>query len=196
MRNKIREISYFICLMVLFWINLPCSALNSSDNIKISGQLTQNRYQLTSEIEKLFKQNLNLGECIIYTRVPRGLIVSICSTLFFEEGHDVILESSKPLLSKIAQLLKFLDKSCIIESNTAYNSVDKSDYTTNWELSTVRADEIADYLIKVEKINPQKIQAIGFGELMPFSSNVSYKNNMDKRIDFVIINYEKENPLN
>lgn len=197
MRNKIRRIKYFIYFIILSGFIIPTFASEISQNShQITGQLTQNKYNQSSNIEDLFSKNLNLGNCIIYTKVPRGLVVSICSTVFFDEGQDILLESSKTILSTIAQILKTMNKSCSIESNTAYNSYEKSKYKSNWELSTVRAGKIADYLIKVEKVNPQKIHAIGFGEFMPFKSNVDYKNSMDKRIDFVILNYEKENPLN
>ena len=198
MRNKITGIKYFICFIILSGFSFfAVSFANIPEySQKIAGQLTQNNYSRTSDIERLFAGSLNLGDCIIYTKVPRGLIVSICSTIFFEEGQDKLLDSSKPVLSKIAQILKFINKECSVESNTAYKSWEKSNYKSNWELSTVRAGKIVDYLIKVEKISPQKINAIGFGEVMPFSSNVHYSNNMDRRIDFVILNYEKQEPLN
>lgn len=193
MRNKITGLLYFICFIILSGISSPLFALGHGfdENIKISGQLTENKYNKTSDIEQLFSQNLNLGDCVIYTKVPRGLIVSICSTIFFDEGQDILLDNSKPILSKIAQILKFINKECSIESNTAYTSWEKSKYKSNWELSTVRAGKIVDYLIKVEKVHPQKINAIGFGEFMPFSSNVHYSNHMNRRIDFVILNYER-----
>lgn len=195
MKNKILRSICFIYLAVLF-CTLECFAQNLNSTQPIIGQLSQNTYPQSSEIEKLFQQNINLGDHIIYTRVPRGLIVSIPSTLFFKEGEDKILESSKPLIIQIAKILKILDKPCIIESNTDYILSDNKKYRNTWELTTVQADNIAQYLIKTGDINSKKIRSIGFGELMPYNSNVSYKNTMNKRIDFVIINYEKENPLN
>ncbi len=55
----------------------------------------------------------------------------------------------------------------------------------NWELSAVRADKIAEYFIKVKKLNARNIQSIGLGDISPVIEN------MNNRIDFVIINYDK-----
>ena len=56
-----------------------------------------------------------------------------------------------------------------------------------------RANNIADYLIYCGKIPTERVFPLGFGELMPFKENVSNKiTGFDKRIDFVIFDYEYE----
>lgn len=194
MKNKIKELTYFIFFTVLLGIYTGCYA-STQEPTKISAKLTQSYYAPTLEIEKLFKEKLNLDQSVIYTKVPRGLIVSISSSVFFEDGQDELLETSKPILHKIGELLNNLHNKCIVEGNTEHDTYKKSEYKTNWELSTIRSDKIVEYLIKTENVHPKKIDAVGFGEIMPFKNNVSYKGNMNNRIDFVIINYEQIKPL-
>lgn len=195
MKKIIRKFLYFICLTAIYGINIQCNALDNNSNLKIRGNLTQNYSIPTIEIETIFRTQLKLGSSVIYTKVPRGLVVSIDSSIFFNEGQDKLLDSSKPVLYIIATILKTINNQCIVEGNTDANSWENSNYASNWELSTVRAGKIVDYLVKVEKVNPHRINAIGFGEMIPFYDNLNYKQNMNKRIDFVIINYEKQKPL-
>ena len=86
--------------------------------------------------------------------------------------------------------MKYINKPCVIEGNALTQS--DTDTLSNIELSVIRADEIVEFMIKNNGIDPKILRAIGFGNIMPFNDNVSYKGHLDKRIDFVILNYEFE----
>ncbi len=181
MKNKIRKLLYFIYLIILSGFILPCLGL---ENLTKTGYIQNS----TENIENIFKNNIPVKDSIIYSQVPRGLVVSLDSFLFFDQNSDEILESSKCLLDIIGEILKFIDKPCIIESNISKNTYQNSCYRSDWELTMVRAEKIADYFIKTLKIPPEKIRAAGFGSMMPFDDNVSYQGNLNHRIDFVILN--------
>lgn len=186
MRNFYEKILYYLCLITLVGIGNPSFSLEiNTDKTKISGQLIQNTELSIDDIEQLFKQNLQLKDSVIYNQVPRGLIVSINSSVFFDEGADELKEYSKQTLDIIGKMIKSIDKPCVIEGHTKYNSLKNADYTHNWEISTVRAEKIVDYLIKNSKLNPKKIRAIGFGEMIP-QNTYTIKENSNARIDFVI----------
>lgn len=182
MKNKIGKLKYFIYLIILSGLLSPCVAL---ENQTATGYI-QNT---TEDIETLFRNNIPLKDSIIYTQVPRGLVVSLDSLLFFDQNSDELLECSKCLLDIIGDILLFIDKPCIIESNTQKNTYQNTCYRSDWELTMIRAEKIADYLIKTRKIPPEKIRAAGFGAIMPFDDNVSFKGNLNRRIDFVILNW-------
>ena len=191
-RLKYTLFIFFLSVTILYFANIKVYAIDNKVEAKISANLTHNYYGPTIEIEKLFRENINLGEHVKYTIVPRGLIVSIASSVFFEDGHDEILESSKPVLTSIAQILKSLNNDCIVEGNTEFYTYQDSEYQSNWELSIVRAEKITDYLIKTEQVNPLSITSVGFGEFDPIKNGIGIRND---RIDFVIINYDKIVPL-
>lgn len=175
--------------MVAFPIDCP---LPQNKSLKV--KLEHSSLGSSKNIENLFKQQLPKNQSVIYTKVPRGLVVSFKSEVFFSENEVELLESSKSILHVIANILKKLSNECIIESHFVNENL-KTPYRYNWELTTIRADKIVQYLISEEKINPKKIEAIGFGEMMPFFDNVNSSANLNRRIDFVIINYEKVEPL-
>lgn len=142
------------------------------------------------KLESLFKAFIPLKNGIIYTKVPRGLIISIDETLFFNPSEARIKESSLYILDIIAETLKNLPNYCVIEDHTLDNDLSESEFKENWELSMMRSSNIAEYLIECKKISPDKLFALGFGEYMPFKDNVSDDRGIDKRIDFVILEYE------
>lgn len=138
-------------------------------------------------IESLFKSALPDG--VIYTKVPRGLIMSIDEKNFFNDCDTCIKGSSLGMLDSIANILKSIPNYCVIE-NHSQNELCSEDLE-QWEISSVRSSNIAEYLIKAQGVEPDKIFDIGFGETMPFRENVTpNKKGFDNRIDFVIIEYE------
>lgn len=136
-------------------------------------------------LETMFKKEL--PKEVIYTKVPRGLVISMDETLFFDDCDDKIKTSSLYILDKIALVLKKLPNYCVIEDHVQKDLCGIED----WELSMMRSANLAEYLVRYKNIPSDKIFDIGFGETMPFKDNVSpYVNGFDNRVDFVIIDYE------
>lgn len=179
MKNKIRD-KYFICFAILFIV------------FELRGY-TQNigsvRLTTTKSIENLAKHEI-ISEDVIFTVVPRGLVISVATDDIFHYGGIMIKDSAHELLKNIADVIKKADKPCVIEGNAlTQNDMDE---ISNIELSLMRADAIAEFFIKYCGISPNSLRAIGFGNMMPFDDNVSYKGHLNKRIDFVILNYEAD----
>lgn len=141
----------------------------------------------TENLETLFKKNLPDG--IIYTKVPRGLIISIDENIFFNDCDSKIKESSLNILDTFASLLKTISNNCVIENHS--QEVSCRENLEAWELSSVRSANIAEYLVKCNNVPPEKIFDIGFGETMPFKENVNPSGkSLNNRVDFVLIEYE------
>ena len=146
-------------------------------------------YQL-QKIKDDFYNILPKNGTIIYTEVPRGLILSIDEAIFFHPGSYAIKPSGTKLLDSISFVLQNYDNNCVVESHTDEILSENSIYKQDWELSIARANAIADYLVKNGKIKPERVFPLGFGEMMPFKENVSQKGFSDKRVDFVIFDYD------
>ncbi len=175
-----------IYLIVLFLILLFCSGFSNQElNIVFSYQPNVDR------LETIFKTYLPIKEGILYTKVPRGLIVSIDERYFFNEGETRIKESSLCILDIIIVLLHKLSNYCVVEDHTETDIFLDSSYKQTWELSLVRSSNIVEYMIECGKLPSTRLFALGYGQYMPFLDNVSKdKNGMNNRIDFVIIEYE------
>lgn len=142
------------------------------------------------QIQNAFTQVLPQKETIVFTKVPRGLILSIAEEEFFSPLDYNIKPDGKQLLNSIILVLQELTNDCVIESHTDETIPHESEYNYDWELSIRRANNIAAYIVKNGKINPSRVFPLGFGEIMPFKENVSPKGFQDKRVDFVIFDYE------
>lgn len=180
-----RVIIFFLILVVFF-----CTGYSESvTDIFVSYQPNVDR------LETIFKTYLPSSIEIVYTKVPRGLIISINEDCFFNDGEARIKESSLIILDTISAVISKLSNYCIVENHTEANNLKDSYYDENWELSLVRADNIIQYMILYGKVPSEKLFALGYGEFMPFKDNVAPLNkqicyNPDKRIDFVILEYE------
>jgi len=137
-----------------------------------------------------FKEKLPLGSnSAAYTKVPRGLIVSIADEKFFQHNSAKLTDEGKELLNIIAGILKNFSNKCAIETHTDEIPQEKTAYRESWEISIRRANVITEYLIKCCNINTERLYPIGFGEVMPFNDSVSSEKFTDNRIDFVIFDY-------
>lgn len=141
-------------------------------------------------IQNSFMSVLPRKNSIAYTKVPRGLVLSIAEDEFFPPDKYSIKASGKEMLNKIIYVLQKYDNDCVIESHTDEILSNDSIYTYDWELSIARANAIADYIVKVGKVQSGRVFPLGFGELMPFKDNVSQKGFSDRRVDFVIFDYD------
>lgn len=181
--------AFFIVTLLFIMLNFPLLSYAENNTIYISTAVNSPVAKIKARIIELMPKDAN----IIYTFVPRGLIISVDENHFFTGESINIKCSGASILNGIAKVLKEIENDCTIESHTEGHSNNMGVYRTNWEISMARANSIADYFIYCQKIPSTRIFPLGFGELMPFKNNVSKKHiGYDKRIDFVIFDYEHE----
>lgn len=174
---------------------LLISALIILEQIAISAQqvnvyMNVNFDARAAFITAKFKETLPLNPTeVMYTKVPRGLIVSIPEEKFFQKGSTQLTDEGKTLLQAIGVILKSFTNKCAIESHTE-EPLDKSTgYKEDWEISIHRANVLTRYLITCCKIETLRLYPIGFGNTMPFNDNVSSQKFPNNRVDFVIFDY-------
>lgn len=180
-----------LALLFTFLETFCCLPVLGCDNnyVYVSTAINSPIADIKNKLEKTLPNNAN----IIYTFVPRGLIISVDENHFFSGESICIKCSGATILDGIASVIAEIENDCTIESHTEGHSNNSGDYKTNWEISMARANSIADYFIYCKKIPTERVFPLGFGEIMPFNDNVSNKAiGFDKRIDFVIFDYEYE----
>ena len=162
----------YVVLFVL--IIIFCSGFSVSSDIDIV------------VIQKKLAETLPRG--VVYTKVPRGLIVSMDENILFNSCNSKIKEEALYILDDIAEVLKGLSNFCVIENHIQKTCIDGLE---NWELSMMRSANITEYLIKFKNVSQEQLFDIGYGQFMPFRENVNPQiDGLNNRIDFVIINYE------
>ena len=169
------------------FINLFCSAWAVQE-----AEVFQNvNFEARSEyVEKEFRENLSeLGNSVVYNRVPRGLVVSIDSKVFFNDFSSVLTCRGRQILGLVAYVLNKFENNCTIESHSDGIFPTNSIHREDWELSIKRANVISEYLELCGRVKRERLYPVGFGSTMPFRETVSREGFSDNRIDFVIFDY-------
>lgn len=176
-----------ILLIFILQNSSPAFAQDDVKTIYVSAAVSNKAL----EIKKMLEEILPAKTPVVYTIVPRGLVVSVREDVFFRGENTKINLSGIYVLDGIVTILRKVDNNCTVESHTDGHNNPCGIYGSNWEISLARANSITEYLVYCGKIESERVFALGFGECMPFKDNVSAaKAGFDKRIDFVIFDYE------
>lgn len=123
----------------------------------------------------------------------RGLVVSLKEAGFFDSGSAVVKQSAYELLSHVAESLSSYDNPIRVEGHTDNVPISSKTFPSNWELSTARATNLVQYLIKYYDFQPEKISAAGYGEFRPVGDNRTAEGrSKNRRVDIVLLSAEME----
>ncbi len=130
------------------------------------------------------------SEKVRVTVDERGLVISLAADSFFESASaEVNIEATRGLLQRIAGLLNSLEDSRFaIEGHTDSLPTDpEGEWSTNWELSTARANNVLHYLSDFG-VDDDKFRVVGYSDTQPLASNESEEGRAyNRRIDIVVL---------
>jgi chemotaxis protein MotB len=123
----------------------------------------------------------------------RGLVVSLKEAGFFDSGSATIKQKSYALLDDVVEALDNYANGIRVEGHTDTVPISSQEFPSNWELSTMRATNVLQYLIKQDKFDPSKVSAAGYGEYRPVSENSSEEGRRkNRRVDIVLLSEQSE----
>ena len=129
---------------------------------------------------------------IAIKRDERGVTISIMDKFLFEPGSAQLRESSKAVVDTAASALKNFPNMIRIEGHTDNVHISNRDFRSNWELSSMRAINVAEYFINVHGISPERISATGYAEYKPIAPNDSPDGrSKNRRVDIVILSQKE-----
>lgn len=110
--------------------------------------------------------------------------IVITETIHFETGKAVILPISYSILNAVAEVLKQNPNIKVrVEGHTDSIGSDE----LNMRLSQARADSVMKYIIS-QGIDPVRLEAKGYGEVMPIADNATPEGRAkNRRVEFTII---------
>ena len=121
----------------------------------------------------------------------RGLVLSLPGIMFDTDSYQIKTGTYDRELAEIAQAINaYPEAEVIIEGHT--DDIGDADY--NLELSERRARSVRDYLIEQFEIDPDRLLALGRGELDPVTTNDSEESRQkNRRVDIVLLT--KDGPI-
>ncbi|MBP2032293.1 chemotaxis protein MotB [Clostridium algifaecis] len=145
-----------------------------------------NLKQLKKQVDQYLNKNgLSNG---VSTKVDeRGLVVSINNTLFFDTGKAEIKPDIQTKLIGIGKIVNQLGNSIRVEGHTDNVPISNSSYQSNWQLSTIRASNVTQFLQDKVGVNPEKLTSVGYGQYRPVADNSTEANRAkNRRVDIII----------
>ncbi|HHW18203.1 MAG TPA: OmpA family protein, partial [Firmicutes bacterium] len=75
-----------------------------------------------------------------------------------------------------------------VEGHTDNWPISTDKFPSNWELSTARATNVVRFLIEEAGIQPERLQAAGYGEYHPIDSNDTPEGRQrNRRVDVILM---------
>ncbi len=129
-----------------------------------------------------------LGDGRFTVRVAeRGLILSLAGSAAFDSGKAEIKPDFVPILDAIADKLRALPNDISVEGFTDSDPIRTSQYASNWELSTARANAVRQYL-EAKGVGGERMIVVGYGETRPAFSNATADGKAkNRRVDVVVL---------
>ena len=119
---------------------------------------------------------------VVVTEEDRRIVAEAIRNLEFDFGKSTLRSTSYPTLNKVAELLKSKDFSLKLAGHTD----DVGSDAANMKLSKDRAESVKSYLVS-QGANASRIEAVGYGESQPISSNKTAKGRQEnRRVEFTL----------
>jgi chemotaxis protein MotB len=142
--------------------------------------------QLNESITRVSGQGKAGG--ILIAPGERGIVVSIADSMAFESGKAVLLSEAREALSQLASVLKDFPHQIRVEGHTDNVPIRTQQFASNWELSAMRAVNIARFLAEEARLAPGRLAASGYGEFHPIASNDTAEGRaQNRRVEIVIL---------
>lgn len=142
---------------------------------------------LKNNIDEYIAKN-GLANDVVTQVEEKGVIVRLKNSILFESGSAQLKGSSQKQITEIGKLLKQMGNYIRVEGHTDNIPIHKAEFNSNWQLSAIRASNVAEMLVNGAGISPDKIVAMGYGEYRPIASNSTVEGRaQNRRVDIVLV---------
>ncbi len=123
-----------------------------------------------------------------------GLVISLREAGFFDSGSAVPRQESLDTMKQIAAELAQVPYDLRVEGHTDNVPIHTAQFSSNWELSSARATNIARLLLALHAVSPDRLSAAGYAEFHPVDTNDTPEGRAhNRRVDLVILPRTKVN---
>lgn len=155
-------------------------------------EIFNNNYSKLADALKDLEKSSKLALVVDEHRI----VIRISESMLFEGGGDVITQQGKDILDEVGAVLKTLPSNVRVEGHTDNVPINTDKFPTNWDLSTARALKILKFFYAVQKMDPHRLSALGYGEYKPLDTNDTPAGRLrNRRIDIMLIDNEILRPI-
>ncbi|MBF0106809.1 MAG: OmpA family protein [Deltaproteobacteria bacterium] len=141
-----------------------------------------------SLMQDFFKGVLDNNANLDVSMESRGLVVSFNDVVFFDTGQSKHKTETAKALEQVMKVVSKRSNLIQIEGHSDGTDADRGPYQSNMEMSTKRAEDVADMLINKYNIPAEYISTVGYGGFRP-KGDVSKEGGRAKnrRVDLVLL---------
>ncbi|KEY90776.1 flagellar motor protein [Candidatus Photodesmus katoptron] len=178
-------------------INISNKEIDSK-NDGIKSKLSIDKYRqseiFSKKIEKSLKMALRmeLSKSIIeIENLGQQIVIRIQEKGVFPEESAFLQPQFKPLIRRIANLVKDIPGIVRISGHTDNQPLDSELYRSNWDLSSQRAVSVAHDMEKVPGFSHQRIRVVGMADTNPLGPNdTEWQRARNRRVEIAILQGE------
>ena len=142
--------------------------------------------QMASQVRQAL-QSLIDRQLVQVRQTPLALEVEIKTDILFPSGIARISPGARPVLEKVAAILKPFSNAIRVEGHTDNRPIATAAFPSNWELSAARAANVVQLFTK-SGVDPLRMQVLGLGEFRPVAPNTSLEGrNSNRRVLIVVM---------
>jgi chemotaxis protein MotB len=145
-----------------------------------------------NEMSRRLRRDTKPDEVTIGIDKDQSIKISASDSLFFDLGKAEIKPEAIKFLRDFAEVVKKTTSNIRIEGHTDSFPIHSPAFPTNWELSAIRAVNIARFLIEETGIEPERFTVAGHSLYKPAVPNTSLANKAkNRRVEiFIEKNYQ------
>ena len=118
----------------------------------------------------------------------RGVVFSIDDQFLFDSGKAKIESRAFSLLKKLSSILREYPHDILVEGHTDNVPIHTERFPSNWELSLLRAVNVAKFFISVGEIYPGRLSCGGYGDCKPlFPNDHESGRKKNRRVEILLV---------
>ena len=161
----------------------------STEKLAAAKEALEKKSSEYENLAKSLKEEIKTGK-IELSELKGRMVVKMKDKILFSSGSTKLNKEGQDALAKVAQALKDVEGKIIrVEGHTDNVPLPtdaKTEFDSNWELSTTRALVVVK-LLQEQGVPPTMLSALGYGEYQPIASNQTAEGrSLNRRIEIVL----------
>lgn len=156
------------------------------EELRKAEEAAQKRADALRSLIDRFKKMADAGQLKVTVRKGR-MVLQLPNDVLFDSGKADVKQTGQSTLAEVAKiLLSIPDRQFQVAGHTDNVPITTQRFPDNWYLSTARANEVVELLIK-SGMQPRTLSASGYGEFDPVAPNDTDDNRArNRRIEITL----------
>jgi chemotaxis protein MotB len=153
------------------------------EELKKKEEQAKKRLEMVSDLLKKLKSLIEAKKLKVTIRNGK-MLLELPEAVLFKSGSAQLSEDGKATLLEVAPVLADIKgREFQVAGHTDNQPIKKSEFKSNWQLSTERALTVVEFL-QQNGVKPTNLSAAGYSEYQPVSKSAKAAN---RRIEIVIV---------